>query len=59
MMETGKELERLNRTKPRSSPALKSLIVVRQFNNNQIIDDAKLYLHSAFSSSSIELNKNS
>ena len=56
-METGKQLERLNRTKPGSSPALKSLIVVRQFNNNQIINNAKFYLHSAISSCSIELNK--
>ena len=56
-METGKQLERLNRTKPGSSPALKSLIVVRQFNNNQMINNAKLYLHSAISSCSIELNK--
>lgn len=54
MMETGKQLERLNLKKPGSSPALKSLIVVRQLNNNQIINDAKLYLHSAISSSSIE-----
>ena len=56
-METGKQLERLNRTKPGSSPALKSLIVVCQFNNNQIINNAKFYLHSAISSCSIELNK--
>ena len=57
-METRKQLERLNRTKkPGSSPALKSLIVVRHFNNNQIINNAKLYLHSAISSCSIELNK--
>ena len=56
MMETGKQLECLNRTKPGSSPALKSLIVIRQFSNNQIINDAKLYLHSAISSSSIKLS---
>ena len=57
MMETGEQLERLNRTKLGSSPALNSLLVVRQFSNNQIINDEKLYLHSAISSSSIELNK--
>ena len=56
-METGKQLERLNRTKPGSTPALKSLIVGRQFNNNRIISNAKVYLHSTTSSCSIELNK--
>ena len=56
-METGKQLESLNCTKPGSSPALKSLIVGRQFNNNRIINNAKVYLHSTISSCSIELNK--